>query len=129
MKSVLTLVDSGSKKGWLPVQQWSVVLPGWFVSRCSPQMTREQADQWLARWKALSRSEQARLEREVEWSLDNWLYAMNLENRQWFWWDAKQLGDSNELVVAVEVDCWPFAWHELRWLFIAAGASSFEPEQ
>ena len=34
----------------------------------------------------------------------------------------------DHIIVAVEVNAWPFPWGSLRWLFKVAGASTLEPE-
>ena len=126
--SVLEIVDEATLNGALTEEQWAFRLPEWFVSACALPMTAEQAEQWLKRWKALPSEEQTRVEIEKDWSLDNWLYWMEPENRQWFWWDAKVLDDCDHILVATEVEVWPFPWGSLRWLFKAAGAFAFEPE-
>lgn len=127
--SVLKTVDEIALTGWLGNEEWSRKLPEWFTSACAPPMSQEQAERWLAWWKALPPEEQSRAENEKDWSLDNWLYWMQPENRQWFWWDGKTLDDCDHILVAVVVEAWPFPWGSLRWLFKAAGASAFEPEE
>jgi len=128
--SLLRTVDEITllSTSWPTDEQWSLKLPGWFTSVCAEPMTQQQAEQWLAWWRDLPPDEQAKVEIEKDWSLDNWLYWMQPENRQWFWWDAKILGDCNHVVVVVQVESWPFPWGSLRWLFKAAGASALEPE-
>jgi len=126
--SVLKIVDETALTGWPTDEQWAVKLPEWFTSSCAAPMTQEQAERWHAWWKGLSAVEQAKAESEKRWSLDSWLYWLQPENRQWFWWDATELGDSDHIIVAVEVEAWPFPWGSLRWLFKAAGASNLEPD-
>ena len=110
-------------------RDWAASLPAWFKDACVPEMTPEEAQLWIGHWRSLPPAEQAREEAEKEWSLENWLYWMRPENRQWFWWDAKSIGDLDHILVAVEVEAWPFPWGALRWLFKAAGASAVEAEQ
>ena len=92
-------------------------------------MSSEQAKLWLVWWKSLPLEEQIRVEIEKDWSLDNWLYWMEPNKRQWFWWDAKVLEEYDHIALAVEVRDWPFPWGALRWLFRAAGASAVEAEE
>ena len=54
---------------------------------------------------------------------------MKRENRQWYWWDAKLANDGAHIFLAVQVECWPFPWGSLRWLFKAAGASNVIAEE
>jgi hypothetical protein len=126
--SVLRTINEASLTGWLTDEQWEEKLPEWFTAACAPPMTQEQAEAWLSRWKKLPPDKQARAEIEKDWSLENWLFWMEPDNRQWFWWDAKVLDDSDHIIVAVEAAVWPFPWGSLRWLFTAAGASALEPE-
>jgi len=128
--SLLRAVDEIALQptSWPADEQWALKLPEWFTSACSAPMTQQQAERWLAWWKGLPTGEQARAEIEKDWSLDNWLYWMRPENRQWFWWDAKILDGCNNVIVVVQVESWPFPWGALRWLFKAAGASTLEPE-
>jgi len=126
---VLRIVDEAALVGWLTEEQWRDRLPSWFISACASPMTDTEANKWLAWWKNLSPEEQTRTEAEKDWSLDAWLYWMKPENRQWFWWDSRILDGCDHIVVAVEVEAWPFPWGSLRWLFRAAGASALEPEE
>ena len=127
--SVLMLVDELTLAGCVDPQKLSKQLPDWFIEACAPAMTQEQAERWLKWWKKLSPEDQSKAEIEKDWSLDNWLYWMLPANRQWFWWDAKSLSDVDHIALAIEVQCWPFPWGSLRWLFKAAGASALEPEE
>lgn len=129
VKSVLRIVDQVALTHWLSHEEWAAKLPEWFTARCAPEETREEADEWLVRWKNLPPEEQARIREEGDWSLDNWLYWLQPPNRQWFWWDAKALDDIDHIIVAVEVEAWPFPWASLKWLFKAAGASALEAEE
>ena len=108
--------------------EWRQLLPDWFIEACSPSPNPEEAERWLRWWQSLSPEDQAEEELNKEWSLDNWLYWMEPNNRQWTWWDAQVVPDCDHLIVAVEVDCWPFPWGALRWLFKASGGSAVEPE-
>jgi hypothetical protein len=128
-KDVLKIIDEATFKGWPGGNASSPNLPKWFVLACVEEMTTEQAKQWLDWWRSLPAKDQAKVELEKDWSLDNWLYWMEPSNRQWFWWDAKILEDSELIEVAIEVEAWPFPWGALRWLFRAAGAAAMEAEK
>lgn len=98
-------------------------------SKCRSSSARE-AGRAAATWeKGLPLDEQARSNRAAEWSLEAWLYWLEQTRREWFWWDAKALDDIDHIMVAVEVDGWPFPWNAVRWLFKAAGASDLKAEE
>jgi hypothetical protein len=128
--SVLRVVNqhSGSDNGWPRESEWPELLPAWFVSVCAPERSRQDTEAWLAQWSILPQDEQDRIEREEPWSVSSWTYWFGPRNRQWYWWDARVL-DANVLVVAIEVDGWPFPWGALAWLFRAAGAEEVKAEE
>jgi len=125
----MVVIDKSSLSSWPTESEWRQLLPIWFTESCQPSQTQAEAERWLKWWQRLSPQEQAEAELNKDWSLDSWLYWMEPENRQWTWWDAKAVNDCDHLLVAVEVDCWPFPWGALRWLFRAAGASAVEAEK
>ncbi len=124
VKSVLKSVDASALIHDKNTAGW--ILPGWFVAACTPQMNPDEASEWLDSWKKLSLDEQIIAEEEKGWSLEEWLYWMEPVNRQWFFWDAEVSGACDHIILAVQVDSWPFPWGSLKWLFKAAGASSLE---
>jgi hypothetical protein len=128
-KEALKIVDKATLAGWPANGDLIPRLPQWFLSACAEEMSPDQATQWLSWWKSLPPEEQSKAEIEKDWSLDNWLYWMEPRNRQWFWWDAKVLEDYDHIALAIEVECWPFPWGSLRWLFRAAGAAAVEAEE
>jgi len=128
VKSLLICVDEASLNGWLPDEVWLKKLPLWFTQACAVSLTKDQADARLAQWRRLTPEQQAKAERDQQWSLDNWLWWMTPNQRMWFWWDVNVLSPS-KIAVAVEATEWPFGWGALRWLFKAAGADSLEAEE
>jgi hypothetical protein len=126
-RAVLALVNQHSAGEPPSDVEWGELLPAWFVSRCGPELSQEQAEEETARWRALSRDEQIRWEEERRWSLADWIYWFKPENRCWYWWDAKPL-DDKVLVVAVEAYEWPFPSGALAWLLQASGAERIDAE-
>jgi hypothetical protein len=108
--------------------EWRRVLPAWFVARCAPELSSQEAEAALSRWRAMSPSDQREAEKQHRWPLLDWLYWLEPERRGWFWWDANASDDSHA-VVAVEVQGWPFPWGALSWLLRAAGADQVAPER
>jgi hypothetical protein len=88
-KEVLRIVDEATLAGWPVKGDLTPSLPEWFASACVAEMSSDQAKRWLAWWKSLPPEEQTKAEIEKDCSLNNWLYWMEPNNRQWFWWDAK----------------------------------------
>lgn len=116
MKAVLLNSDP-----WPDLDVWRHVLPRWFVERSAPEQTKEQAERWLAWWRKLSPQEQAQVSEEESWSLAEWLYWLEPEQRQWYWWDARVV-DQDTARIVIDVPDIPTALGALEWLLKAAGA-------
>ena len=127
-REVLLIVNEASRVVWPSAEKWRKLLPSWFVASCAPERSKQEADAWLAQWEAMSWEEKQRVERDKRWSLQNWLYCFQPEERTWYWWDAANIDDGSA-IVAVEVESWPFPWGELSWLLRAAGAETVDPER
>ena len=120
-KAVLLTVDENSIDNWPDDNEWKAILPDWFIDKCAPEMTREQADKRQSKWRRIFSRRRADTQAEEAWSLLNWLYWFEHDNREWFWWDGK-VADENTIVCKAEVYGWPFPWGSLKWLFLACGA-------
>lgn len=127
-KDVLRVVLEHCEDSRPSETEWRRVLPKWFVGSCAAEMTKEESQRWLARWRKLTPSQQAQEEAEKQWALVDWLYWFEEGNRQWTWWDAT-VENTDTIRVALQVKCWPFPWGALRWLFRASGATSVEAEE
>jgi hypothetical protein len=127
-RAVLLGVLEHSGPKWPALEEWRLLLPPWFVAACAPEMSREDAEHWLAWWRALGPAEKARAESERRWTLADWLYWLVPSERQWFWWDA-EVGGDGALRVTVEVSGWPTTLGALDWLLRAAGAAEVVHEE
>jgi hypothetical protein len=120
-RAVLLTVLEYAEKEWPSLEQWSSLLPTWFLAACAPARSREETERWLAWWRTLQPADKARAEKEQPWALADWLYWLQPSERQWFWWDATATAEGT-LRVTVEVASWPTALGSLHWLLRAAGA-------
>lgn len=93
-----------------------VLLPAWFLEACGPEMTIGEAEAWLAAW----RTDPAAHESDP-WSVRNWLWTFEPDQRSWWWWDADVVGE-DEVRTTVIVEGLPFGPDNLVWLLRAAGA-------
>lgn len=118
---VVSVRASGSE--WPQVEAWARVLPGWFVEACQPEMSREEAQAWLEKWRSLSADEQAAEEARQPWALADWLhwFAKGPDERQWRWFSGGAAGP-DRLQVVLEAEGLPTAYGALVWLLRAAGA-------
>lgn len=118
---VLTVVIDHQSGDWPEAHVWKRLLPAWFVDACPPEMSTEEAEQWLAHWRSLSADEQAAAERQQAWPLADWLFWLEPAERQWHWWHGC-VESQDRLRVTVEVAGWPVPLGALEWLLRAAGA-------
>ena len=116
MKAVLSNSDP-----WPDLDDWRHVLPAWFVERSAPEQTKEEAERWLAWWRKLPPEAQAQATEELRWSIADWLYWLEPEQRQWYWWDGRVVDQDTVRIVIDALDS-PTALGALEWLLKAAGA-------
>jgi len=83
-------------------------------------MTLEEADAGLAEWRAMTEEQQEEDARSARWTLSDWLYWMNPDNRTW---SLGQCGDGmgNVRIVVLKQD-FQAPLGSLHWLLRAAGA-------
>jgi hypothetical protein len=117
------VLETAMAEEWPAEDTWAQRLPDWFVQACAAEETAEEAARWLAKWRELDDEARVRAARERPWSLPDWLYWLQPDERQWFWWDAVVRG-KHEARIFVEVPGWPVALGALEWLLRAAGADS-----
>ena len=103
----------------LSLDVWRQVLPLWFVDKCDPEITIEEA----MRRRSLPMKERLRLA-EI-WSLGAWVHWLKPNERQWAWWDAQVISPRSLHVVVLVNGC-PFPAGSLLWLLKCAGAESIE---
>jgi hypothetical protein len=120
-RAVMTAVVDRAGPPWPSVDEWLELLPEWFVAACGPERSVEEVERWLRWWRSLPRVEQARVTREQQWTLADWLFWLEPGERQWFWW-AATVEDPDTASVVVEVAGWPAPLGALEWLLRASGA-------
>lgn len=80
---------------------------------------------YVEMWPNLSEEEKQRKGNSA-WTLSAWLYWLEPENREWFWWKAYEFDDeeikNTHFLIEVTVYNQPFLWGSLKWLFKACGA-------
>lgn len=126
-KETLEIITSYYEVEWPSLEKWKNILPGIFVNSCAPEITKEESDLKIAYRRSLPWEEQSKLLAEDEmWSLDAWLYWLEPENREWFWWKAYEFDDeaikNTHFLVEITVYDEPFLWGSLKWLFKGCGA-------
>lgn len=124
-KSALEVAIRLSNSGVFEERAWMAALPDRFVKNSAPHPSQDEID----RESTLPLEERIRIQTEKKWSVKMFMnsFLPELEMKHWFWWDAVIL-DENHIVVAVEVESWPFPWECLRWLFKASGAVDLDSE-
>ena len=111
---------SGSTS-WPTEAEWRDRLAGWFIDASAPEMTQEEAERWLERWRAMTAREKAAIEETKRWALADWLYWLQPSERQWEFWECRAKG-KDVVRLTIKIDGWPIAHGALNWLLRAAGA-------
>lgn len=125
VKQILDTVLSLSRDPWPSDEEWSQLLPAWLVESFVPERSREELEEWLQRWRSLPPEEKGAAAQAAGWSLGDWIYWFQPEERQWSWWSAAVL-DPDLLQIRVQAQDWPFPSEAFEWLIKAAGADSVE---
>lgn len=124
---MLAIIDCGGPP-WPEMERWRVLLPKRFVDSCAPEFPEQEIRDQIARWRTLPEEEKIKQEESSEWSLGDWLYWLQPENRDWFWWDATVL-DDRTLQVQIELVGLPTPTGALKWLMKSAGVTEFKVSQ
>jgi hypothetical protein len=119
VREVLVLVLSHPDPAAYSVEHWRSQLPVWFVRKCAPEITQEEAE----RRRHLPFEQRVSLAQH--WSLGAWLHWFRPNERPWKWWDA-DITSPDFLRIRLVVPGFPFASGALEWLLLSAGAEVVE---
>lgn len=103
VRQVLEVVLPRTEEGWPTLDQWTALLPAWFVAVCSDDVTVQSC--------VLDR-----------WSLRAWTYWFQPGRRQWRWWDGR-VAERDRLRIVLLVGARPYLRGALDWLLRASGAT------
>lgn len=105
--------------------RWATLLPPGFVAEFAAQESEQERERWLSWWRGLGPTERAQASRDRRWTLPDWLFWLQPDERTWYWWDATA-ADEDRAEVRVEVSGWPAPLGALEWMLRAAGADRTE---
>lgn len=121
-REVLRAVIAEKRDGrWPTPEEWEAILPGWFVQASSMSQSEEKREHWLRWWRGLPPDGRAQAAAEQPWSLNDWLFWFQHDDRAWYWWDGV-VDDGDTVRICVEVTGWPVPLGALEWLLRASGA-------
>ncbi|MFI6228832.1 hypothetical protein ACIBCR_16135 [Micromonospora echinospora] len=98
---------------------WRARLPRWLLVRFASELTPEENEVWLNRWREAPPDRKAELEDARGWELGEWLYWFQRDNDIWVIVGAWIEGQ--RLVVDIEQADDPVPTRVLRWTCEAAG--------
>ncbi|WP_146054742.1 hypothetical protein [Methylovulum psychrotolerans] len=124
VEHILLILSEQNASRWPDTMAWQNLLPVWFTERFAPEMTHEQALEWLKEWRSMSSEDKALAEQQKGWDLFNWLGWFHPDKRFWSLGSAS-IKDANviEVTLLTAEDIFPSG--AIQWLFIACGAISF----
>jgi hypothetical protein len=108
--------------------EWSGILPAWFVTGFAPEMSQAAARQRRAWLRSLTYEEKLEYARQQHpWEFSSWIAKFDPDERFCYWWDAKELGP-REFILRVETFEYPFPFGPLDWLLRPCGAEKIDYE-
>lgn len=121
VREVMAIIAQHHGDRWPGLDEWEQLLPKWFVAACAEERTIEEEERWLDWWRSLPADERAPAAEERAWSLADWLYWLQPEERQWYLWDSR-VESKDHVRVQVQIVDNPVLG-ALTWLLCAAGAN------
>lgn len=114
---------------WPALEEWRTLLPAWFVDASAPESTREEAEAYLHKWRAMTPKERVDDELSRPWALSDWLHwfdpSGDRANRGWRIVGGAVTGE-NTGRIDLDVEGHPYASGSLQWLVTAAGGTPTE---
>jgi hypothetical protein len=102
-------------------ERWQAELPEWLTRRFSRELSDEERQDWLARWRSASPADKAALEESRGWELRQWLYWFSAGNDLWTIDDVVLSPTGQELSIVIRHVDDPVPVRALQWLASAAG--------
>ena len=100
-------------------------LPSRFVEACATEETDEEAAARLRMFRALSPAAQQQYLRDERWSVDDWLWWTQRENRVWYWVGAQMVSGA-ECMVFLRCPDMNASLGAFDWLMRATGLRGVE---
>ena len=92
------------------------LVPRWLSDAFAPERTMEEAEAWLARWRAAP--DKLAFERESGWTASNWFHWFSSENEFWQLGDIRVDEDGHHVVICLDHGDDPIPVEALKWLAI-----------
>lgn len=118
-KATLLTALQLTKAGTSDMEAWRNKLPRDFVRNSVSHPTVGEVE--IAMKKPIA--ERIEANNKSPWSLEMFRNSLTpeLEMKKWTWWSCTAINE-NQIELAVCIDCLPFPWQSLRWLFLGSGA-------
>lgn len=120
VREVLSIIAEHQNGRWPNLDEWKLVLPRWFTAFFVEQRTQNEESRPLDWRRALPAEQQASVVDDKKWTLSAWLFWLQPDERQWYFWDSR-VESKNQLRVQVQIVDYPLLG-ALEWLLRSAGA-------
>jgi hypothetical protein len=127
IKKILCLVIESILKyaKWPNDDEFLKILPDYFINKFGPEMTENEKQEWLIKWNSLNLNEKIEEKKNIKWTLSNWLFWINPEERSWKWFYSKII-DKNNFIIEIISDEDSFPYGALEWLIKTSGGKIIE---
>ncbi|MEO3778471.1 hypothetical protein ABGB16_16795 [Micromonospora sp. B11E3] len=98
---------------------WRARLPRWLLDHFAEELTPEENEAWLNRWREAPLAQKAQMEDARGWELGEWLYWFQRDNEMWTIVGARL--EDQRLTVDIEQADDPVPTRVLQWTCEVAG--------
>lgn len=123
VSNILLVILENSENQWPTLKEWEQLFPTWFIEKFAADMTKEEAEKWLKKWRKMSLKKKAKIKETMKWSLPDWLYWFEPQNREWEYHSISNIS-KDSFNFNILVDGWPFPHGAIDWLLKNCGVSS-----
>lgn len=84
LKELLGAVHNLSTDDWRDLDTAARMLPKWFLEKSPAQMSADETELWLKKWRGASTDVKSEMQKNKGWSPADWLFWMNPKTRLFF---------------------------------------------
>lgn len=102
-------------------------LPQWFLDASGPERSPAEAREWLDELARMPEAERENAEAAERWSVSDFLYWFEPDQREWWWWGA-EVRDEDNVRICLVIREFSVPHEALDWLLRASGAQNVVDE-
>lgn len=120
-REVMTAILSAMRSVPAGGEDSAPTLPQWFLEASGPEQSPAETRAWLDRLASMPQAEREKAEAAERWSVEDFLYWFEPDQREWWWWGA-EIRDEDNVRICLVVREFSVPHDALDWLLRASGA-------